>query len=290
MHCRECVLDRQMPPELTLKIGQAIKKRSSSFIPGECTPEIRVCASLALGQAIEQGGKSEEWAAGDVLALSVWLAADFIPPLADPKLEALRIDFLTVGRRRVSQTAIVSRARKPVPDAALVGAGAITQEELAKVLTPLDALRFNAALDREELDLLWWLYAARSEIVDKPLASLPDATRAIVTGVELGRMMRRLPSQSHRNIALRDVAPGIELTLVELVAALGDHCQAIATTIEGETLVQGAPDVFPLLSAIKTGTISGPGSRQSRALGDWALRAILERSAINVQYKANRKI
>lgn len=285
---RGAFLEANMPQPLVDKIAAALKKHSASFVADECTLEMRICAALAVGQVIETGGKSEEWAIGDVLALAIWLATDFIPPLPDPKVEALRIDLHAAGRQRVLRTAIESRDRKAVPDVGVFGGDTISTEAFTKALTAVPALRYNAALDREELDLLWWLYAGRSIILNRPLASLSQATRTVITGIELGDLMRRLPSQSHRNLVLRDIAPDQSMTLNELLVAIEGDRATIAATLDGETLIGDAPDVFPLLAGIVQGTASGTAAEQPRSLGDWAARAILERSATRIQYPSNR--
>lgn len=285
---RGAFLEADMPLPLFDKVAAALKKHSPSFVADECTLEMRICAALAAGQVIAAGGKSDEWAIGDVLALAIWLATDFIPPLSDPKVEALRVDLHGAGRQRVLRTAIESRDRKAVPDVGVFGGETISPEAFTNALTAVPALRYNAALDREELDLLWWLYAQRSLILDRSLAGLSQATRAVITGIELGSLMRRLPSQSHRNLILRDIAPDQSMTLNELLVAIEEDRATIAATLDGRTLIGHVPHVFPLLAGIVQGTASGTAAQQPRSLGDWAARAILERSAIQIQYPANR--
>lgn len=285
---RGAFLEADMPQPLVDKIAAALKKQSASFVADDCTLEMRICGALAAGQVVTTGGKSDEWAVGDVVAMAIWLATDFIPPLPDPNLEALRVDLHAAGRQRVLRTAIESRDRKAVPDVGVFGGDTVSPESFAKALAAVPALRYNAALDREELDLLWWLYAGHSIILDRPLAGLSQATRAVITGIELGSLMRRLPSQSHRNLVLRDIAPDQSMSLNELLEAIDGDRATIADTLDGETLLGHAPDVFPLLTGIVRGTASGTAAQQPRSMGDWAARAILERSATRIQYPANR--
>jgi hypothetical protein len=143
-------------------------------------------------------------------------------------------------------------------------------------------LRTNAALDREELDLLWWMLGERSGILGKPLESLSIPSRAIITGLELGALMRRVPSQSHRNLVMRNVGVSEPMSLPELLVSVGDERTSISETLSKCALLADAPSVFPLLAALRSGGAVGDAAAQRRSLADWAFRALLERAVVHI--------
>ena len=161
---------------------------------------------------------------------------------------------------------------------------------MAATAGTIDALRYNAALDREELDILWWVLAATSSVLEKPLASLSPVSRAIATGIELGALLRGLPGQSHRNLSVRGVDEVEELSLAGVVDALGDDRPALATSFGSEALVDDAASVFPLLNAIRAGSSALAGAEVRRSLREWCARALLERAVLRVQYPEHRRV
>ena len=166
-----------------------------------------------------------------------------------------------------------------------------TAEVFASAVTPtINALQMNAALDREEIDILWWVLGGVSEIFGRPLQSLSPEVRAVTAGVEIGALMRALPTQSHRNLALRGLEETAPLSLSKLLASIGEDCVKIAASFEDETLINKAPLVFPLLSAIRSGESAGPGADSPRSLSEWGARALLERAVLRIQYKDRRTI
>jgi len=276
--------------ELQTQIFGALKKQSPSLVVDDCAVEMAVSALLAAGELIEQAGNNSELGAADILALGLWLAVDLLPAADEPKLEQLRSEIQILARGRVLTAAQASRDRSTVPDLRLSGEGAVTGDAAAKAIAPVvEALRANAALDREELDLLWWLYADRSELIGARLLALDPVVRAIAVGIEIGSMMRRVPSQAYRNLALRDVDTAMQLTLGELLATLGDHRAALAASFADFDSVANAAAVFPLLSSLREGSVRAGIDGRARSLGDWTARALLERSALQVQFISGRR-
>jgi hypothetical protein len=55
----------------------------------------------------------------------------------------------------------------------------------------------------EEIDLLWWHIGAWSEILDRALATLPQAGRPLVIGADLAAMIRVMPGPYGANGILR---------------------------------------------------------------------------------------
>ena len=137
---------------------------------------------------------------------------------------------------------------------------------------------------------LWWVLGGVSKIFGHPLHSLSPETRAIIAGVEIGALMRALPTQSHHNLALRGIDEADPLSLPNLLAALDEDRLVIAESFKDESLIDHAPLVFPLLSAVRSGEGVAVGAGLRRSLSEWAARALLERAVLRIQYEDCRTL
>ena len=281
-----------IPESYVESIQSAIKKQSESFVQDGRDLEMSVCAIIAVVHAIQGDGKANEgWAVADVLAMALWSGASFLAVSAEPKLEELRSQAIEAAKQRILDSSLKTRIRHKVADFGQFGDETLGVEGFGEATAgTIDALRYNAALDREELDILWWVLADTSTLLEKPLTSLSPATRAIATGIELGALLRGLPSQSHRNLSVRGVKEADPLSLAGVVDALGDDRIALAASFESETLVGDAASVFPLLKAIRVGSSDLAGAEVPRPLGEWCARALLERAVLRVQYSEHRRV
>ena len=281
-----------MPNALATQIEAAIKKQSASFVQEGRDLEMGVCAVAAIVQAINSDGKAQNgWSASDVLAVTLWSALSFLPACNASKLEEFRMQAVDAARNRIHNTGLETRARHNVPALGAFGGEETTSEAFESATAPtVNALRINAALDREEIDLLWWVLGGASEIFGRPLQSLSPELRAVTTGIEIGALMRGLPTQSHRNLALSRLEEADPLPLLKLLTALGEDRLAVAASFKDESLIDDAPLVFPLLSAIRSGEGTGLGANFPRSLSEWAARALLERAVLRIQYKERRKL
>ena len=279
-----------IPDVLANQVETAIKKHSASFVRDGRDLEMGVCAVAAIVQSISSSRKKwADWSIVDVLAVALWSALSFVSARNAPKLEAFRRLAIDAARNRILNTSLETRARRKVPEVGAFGDDQTTPEAFASAVTPtINALQMNAALDREEIDILWWVLGGVSEIFDRPLQSLSPEVRAVTAGVEIGALMRALPTQSHRNLALRGLEETDPLSLSKLLAALGEDRLKIAGSFEDEALIDKAPLVFPLLSAIRSGEGAGLGADSPRSLSEWGARALLERAILRIQYKDHR--
>ncbi len=139
-------------------------------------------------------------------------------------------------------------------------------------------LRSNAIIDREEIDLLWWVLSDWSSLLGRRFSDeTGGAAAAVASGIEAGRMIRRAPGEAHRHLVLRNVIAGKDLSLIELLTAIGEDRPKL-TPIEEYAFITNCPAVFPLSNAIQTGSTSDPRAKIKRPLSDWATRALLESS------------
>lgn len=219
------------------------------------------------------------WTIADIYSNALWLSLAFQPALPEEKREALRREVLERARERSLESANRAREREPVPkvqdiDITADSEGVTTtgfQEIITKVTDPL---RRNAALDREELDFLWWAQLGRSRVLGRLLSDIPEATRLVTMGIEGACLLRRLPADVHREIILRTVTADPELDLEELVERISADRATLAALIP-ET-VKSASTVYPLLNALLTGAFSGDGRAEKRKASTWGCRALVE--------------
>lgn len=287
-----CEVFRESPAmsnTFTIQVENAIKKHSPSFVQDGRSLEMGVCAAAAVAQSFNSRSRGKEVRDGlfasDVLAVALWSAASFLPPCNASKLEQFRVLAIKSARNHILNIGLETRARHDVPALGSFANEEITYEAFKQATAPtVDALRINAALDREEIDLLWWVLSGVSNIFGQPLLSLSPEVRAVTTGIEIGALMRTLPTQSHRNLVLRSIDEAADsVSLPSLLEALGEDRSVIADSFRNESSINDAPLVFPLLSAIHSGKGIELGANLSRSLSEWGARALLERAILRVQ-------
>jgi hypothetical protein len=139
----------------------------------------------------------------------------------------------------------------------------------------IGALRRNAALDREEIDFLWWSQLSRSRLLNRPLASISEGARLVASGIEAARHLRRLPAETHRDLVLRTTDADPELNLAELMSEIENDRHLLSEGVYKERVISH-PTIFPLLNAIVTGEVGCKGADEKRKASTWGARALLE--------------
>ena len=125
----------------------------------------------------------------DSIAVALWSALSFQTPLAEQLLEDVRSGILSSARRVGLELARRSRIRRtPTNDA-------------PALLQNFD-LRWNAALDREEIDALRWTLADASNLLERPYAEVQrDESVALARGLDLGQLLTSFPAFEHYELA-----------------------------------------------------------------------------------------
>lgn len=269
--------DGNPQPSLGIEIQGAIQKKSSSFLYEERPLEVSVCAGMAMVSILSATPSNYGWTITDVYATALWSALAYQPVLEAERRECLRREVLDAAENWVAITAEEARQRTDVPDVEVTidESNAATNDFKKAVAGTVGALRRNAALDREELDFLWWAQLGHSRLLKKQLCAVAEPTRIVAAGIEGARMLRRLPCEVHREVVLRTLEQDKELDLTEMLAAVGDDRAEL-----GAAFVQGSvaahPTVFPLLHALATGEVVGSGAAVKRRVSEWGERALLE--------------
>lgn len=272
--------DGQPYEDLGLEVQQALQKHASAFLYTESPLDVGVCAGAAalsiLGSSPGTGG----WTTTDAYSNILWSALAFQPTLTEEKREKLRCEVLDRAQQRSRSAADKARERTVVPE---MGDLTVTIAEGAKPTTTfkkatgatVEALRRNAALDREELDFLWWVQLNRSRLLKRPITGMAEPLRLVASGIEAASHLRRLPADLHYDLVLRTVDDDPELDLKELIEAIGDDRKLLAVSFN-TTRVADHSSVFPLLHALATGEVDATGADEKRKASTWAGRALLE--------------
>lgn len=273
--------DRKPTAEFGTEVQTAVQKHASAFLYEDRPLEVSVCAGMAAVAMLAPDPTTHGWTILDVYSNALWSTLAFQPALEDEKRENLRAEVFTRAQRRSLDSAEKARERDIVADpvdlTVTVGEDSkVTTNFQKAALSTIEALRRNAALDREELDFLWWTQLNRSRLLDRPLPQIAEAVRLVGSGIEASNQLRRLPAEVHRDLVLRTVEADPEFDLPELLAEIGADRAALAQGVQASTYVTAHPTVFPLLNAVVTGDASVVGSAIKRRASTWGARALLE--------------
>lgn len=267
-------------PELGEEIQTAIQKKSPSFLYEERYLDISVCAGLSMLSVLGNTPTGSGWTIVDVYAAALWSSLSYQPVLNAERRENLRREVLNAATDFCVASADKARKRSDVPDPSSLkitidDENNVTNNFNAAITQTIETLRSNAALDREELDYLWWAQLGRSRLLKKQLSDINEPTRLVAAGIEGAMILRRLPCEVHREIVLRTLDQDIELDLAELLTAIGEDRAALLNVV-AEKDVLAYPSVFPLLHALVTGEVEGAAASIKRPVSEWGARALLE--------------
>jgi hypothetical protein len=118
------------------------------------------------------------------------------------------------------------------------------------------ALRSDVIRLAEEVDMLWWHIGDWSECLDMARTELPKAVVGVVSGVELGRFVRRVPGPFGAYGILRRTLSKLsdkKAKLKDVVDALTDRAAKLASPIPAS-----ATAVFPVHAAMLLSSKHGP--------------------------------
>lgn len=270
-------------------VAACIAKVAPSFIAQGNALQILACAMLGALQVIENGKPGTQTLnVVDVWAVSIWCGLSYQAARSDLKLEALRIDLIDAARNHTAAAAAAARTRLDVPDLGWTNPDAAEAAKIgaafqAGAKQTVDALRYNAVLDREEVDYLWWALGNWSEILGRPFSEITrPTTAAIAGGLEAATRLRRMPGESHKHLALKHVMGVQQLSAGDLIDELADDRTRLAVNLAQHEILDACPQVFPVLTLLSSGKPSGLGAKIKRSIGEWTARAFLECSALRV--------
>lgn len=272
-------------------VEKAIKKQSSSFVAEGEDLQVTTCALTAALQYLDNitPGARSNLTTADVLALGLWSGMSFKTVEAMPKLEELRRDIVAAAQKIVSSDSLSSRARYSVPEMkAPTFAEGSTLQQVSESITKnvnllVQPLRSNSVLDREEIDILWWMLNNASILTGNKFSELNDAQRSVASGCELATLMVRVPSGVHNRMVSSKIQSDTTLTAEQLLVELGeDIVNAISSEFSDHRYVEKYPEIFPLFNLFLTKDASGKANEKPRLLSEWGSRALLEGTTVKI--------
>ena len=232
-----------------------------------------VCAMCAAILLLESRRLTTNAERRDSIALTLWSALSFQPRSAGPMLERLRQELLGSARSAAMRMAVAGRKRTTITRAGS-GRGAALENR---------ALRMNADLDREEIDLLRWTLADRSALLGRDYKEVAASESGVLArGLEVGLMARRFPSFEHYELASQELPPGEEVSLSTLVERVAEDRKLLAEPFRGSPEVEQCPAGFPLLTALAGGQTGAVAGDVERSRADWCGRALLESAVVRM--------
>ena len=267
--------------EFGIEIQTFMQKHASAFLYVEKPLDVGICAGMAAVALMSSEPGKHGWTIVDIYTNALWSALAFQPVLQEEKRENLRREVLDRAQKRSLESAENARDRDDVVEP--LDLIVTIAEESNKATTnfrkaalgTIESLRRNAALDREEIDFLWWSQTNQSRVLNRPLARISEPTRLVASGVEGSRYLRRFPAEVHRDLVVRNADEDPILDLSELLADIADDRVSLAKGVES-SYATDYPSVFPLLNAIITGEINCEGATEKRRASTWGARALLE--------------
>jgi hypothetical protein len=266
--------------ELGAEIQVEIQKKSPAFLYDEHLLDVGICAGMAMVAILSKTPGNTGWLIADVYAAALWSALSYQPVLAAERRESLRSEVLKVATNWCATSSENARSRPNVPDPSkleitLSSENVYSSNFMEAMASTIETLRRNAALDREELDFLWWVQVGRSRLLKRQWSEIQEPVRIVTAAIEGSALLRRLPCEAHREIILGHLGQNPELNLVELLAALDNDRESLCIAFPRDT-VATHPSIFPLLHALDSGAVDTIGATIKRRVSEWGERALLE--------------
>lgn len=249
---------------LVQAVFECISSHQPAFIGdlSENALEYRVCCAIALGEILTrdeaEGGIPQEDAQ---LAGSLFVSAMGMRSKVTMRyLQIVLQDLEDVAFSALERTAAARRQRRGLNlqglDKLEVPGDIPTfwQNLLPQLKACIENLEQNAAMDREELDVLWWLHNGFSETVDQPLVALAPGVAALCCGAEVANQVITPPLETVRQMVLhasekgREKSELSELPLEQMVGQWEDRIWNLLAPTDSDLrqVAQDFPALFPL--------------------------------------------
>lgn len=278
---------------LAQEVVAVLTKESPSFVPEGQEVQVLVCA-LAAAQSVlaevkpTRNGRSTT----EIFSAALLSGLSFLMPHHHSQIELLRSEILTLASQNLEQTADESRKRMPIPDSNFLvdpsdDANVVANKAKAAIEKATAPLVFNARLDREELELLWWCVSDWSTTFKAKLTSLPVNLGIVVAALEVGLCIRKFPGSAHAHIAMRNVPVSEAQTLAELTLAVASRRSEILAKVEELEGIYTYRSIFPVLSVLLEDSAGKSIIDTSVVLSqiEWVKRILLEIRLSKVRYQ-----
>ncbi len=267
---------------------RALQKASTSFVEDGEQLQISTCVFLAAQRFLEKSKPNNgELSMELIFSLALANGLSFSGAIADKeKLELLRSELQQTAQQKVGTLADIARQRKRVNSEALTVTKENTFVAFAGLLDSsyglkLTNLNYNAILDREELNILWWALSEWSSIADKQFKELNETQATVLSALEISSLLQKFPGKAHVQLSCKYSTAKAELTGDEVFEQIEGLSAKIQSSLNNAQMVQDYPSIFPVLTLLSGGK-DNPGLAVKRSLLEWAGRIIWERAMLNI--------
>ena len=249
---------------LVQAVFECISSHQPAFIGdlSENALEYRVCCAIALGEIL-----TRDEAEGEVPQEDAQLAGSLVVSAMGMRskvtkryLQIVLQDLEDIAFSALERAAAARRQRQGLNlqglDNLEVPGDIPTfwQNLLPQLKACIKNLEQNAAMDREELDVLWWLYNGFSETVDQPLIALAPGAAALCCAAEVVNRVISPPLETVRQMVLHASEKGRKkselsaLPLEQIVGQWEDRIWNLLAPTDADLgqLAQDFPALFPL--------------------------------------------
>lgn len=199
-------------------VSECISSHHPAFITdlSESALEYRACCAIALGEILagEEVKEKADKGSREVIASSLISALGMRSKPKERYLQVMLEELRSIAFEALERAATARRQRKETKlrnlDKLEVAGDlpAFWQNFWPNLKTCIKSLEQNAAMDREELEVLWWLYNGFSETIERPLIELAPGTAALCCGVEMANRVMAPPLDSVRQMAFQTAGKG----------------------------------------------------------------------------------
>lgn len=196
---------------VVVALVDSIRKHESAF-PRDLIDnalELRACAAVALGEiVVRQGDKSDE----DVMVVSSLLRSGLgIRPVAKEKHLKQTLEELNASASRaLAVQALAQRERhtKLVQKLQIVPEPADPAAAWKALAPVVREIAEQSVLDREEIDVLWWMFSGYSNSMGQMLTTMAIGAAILSIGYELGGVCLLPPAPSADGMVRRSYESG----------------------------------------------------------------------------------
>lgn len=172
---------------------ETIRAHQSAFPAdlAENALELQIVSAIVLGELLSPAAREEHRHLSDLAAAMLLSLIECREPESSGHLAAVIQELVGLARTGLEESAQLARKRVELDLSELEevevssDVPAFWTNLLPELVKAFNSLTEEAAKDREELELLWWMFNGFSNKLQLPVSSLPIDTAAIACGVEM---------------------------------------------------------------------------------------------------------
>jgi GTPase-associated system helical domain len=174
---------------------------------------------------------------------------------AAPKFKAITAEVDAVS----AHNPVPGNIAKAAFDATMASGEAGMKALFENVKGPITSARSDIVRLAEEVDMLWWCIGDWHELLDKPRTETAAGLKMVISGIELGAMVRQLPGPYGAHGILRRISGAEADAKSTLKAAIESLSQEDAQKLAIEIPIESKP-LLPIHAAVHSVAHFGPAA------------------------------